>query len=65
MDGGPENKDFTKPLREHYGIDRKVVAAFHQLANGRVERGGRRVAAELAEAQRLAETLNTRYYLNN
>lgn len=53
VDGGPENKDFTKRLLERYGIDRKVVSAYHPQANGLVERGHQPVVDAL---QKISET---------
>lgn len=39
VDGGQENKHFTRRLLERYGMDSKVMSAYHPQANGLGERG--------------------------
>lgn len=54
VDGGPENKDFTRRLLEHYSIDRKVVSVYNSQANELVEREHQLVVDAL---QKISETV--------
>ena len=49
IDGGSENKDAVAELTKRYGVKKVVVSAYHQQANGMIERGHKPIVDALSK----------------